>query len=192
MEHNINDNFFRQFNATTDTTEFMIAIATKVIAGEDLLNYDKNKLMLLFYNMAYTNSMPLKDFTVRIKKFKQAIPNFLSELEIILDRTEKFGKDYYKFRETQMEAIKQLPPLAYELDHPDVIAFIRKLDKDLYNYTQAGELLEITRQTLTTYTNNENHILKKKQVGKSWYITKESIVLFYRDRFERENDYLPF
>lgn len=192
MEHTFDAEFFKKLNATIDYNEFIIAIATKVITDENLLDYDEKKLTMLFYDMAYTNSMSLKDFTTRIKKFRQAIPNFLMTLEKVLDMAEKMGSDFYKFKENETEALKDLPPLADFLDQPEVITFIRQLDKDLYNYTEAAQLLGLTRQTVSSYTNDKNHILKKIHKGKSWYVTKESMVLYYRDRNLKDRGGLPF
>ncbi len=190
MKNNTNDNSDKNYNASTD--DFLFAIVTKVMSGDDLLDFDRKKLAMRFWGMAYDISMPVKDFTKTLKKFKQAIPNFLKVLDEVLDEAEKMGLRNYEINEQEFEKIKNLPPLANTQDAPQVIAFIRQLDKDLYNYSEAAKLLGVTRQTLKTYTEDENHTLKRRYSGKSWYITKESIVWFYRNRFDDENDHLPF
>jgi len=69
-------------------------------------------------------------------------------------------------------------PYYVRLNHPeDCIKFYEKLDQDDYNFIETGELLGITRQTVSKYFQDGTFI--KDNNKKSNRISKKSIYLFF-------------
>ncbi len=182
----LDEKFWREFNATTDYNDFLVSIATRIVTGEDLSNIDKDKLFKLIFNMAFTNGTTESEFKIRIKKFKQSIPNFLSTVDSVLTDVQKHGIEMYKMQTNLIDRVKTLPPLADTFDPEVVLKFIRSLDKKHYSFSEAEKLLGVTRQTLRSYVDQGKYGLKVIQEKKSEYLTRESIVNFYRDRYFKD------
>ena len=183
----IDEKFWREFNAPAEYNEFLIAIVTRVITGEDLTKIDKDKLFKLIFTMAFTNGMTPDDFKIKIRKFRESIPNFLTTLDTVLNDVQANGLQMYTRQNSMLLKATNLPSLANSFDPDPVIEFIRSLQKDSYSFLEAETLLGITRQTLRKYTDEGTHGLVVLRRKKSDYLTRESIVNFYRERYI--NDY---
>ena len=86
--------------------------------------------------------------------------------------------------------IQNLPEFSEIGDNIEVLNLIKKLDKDLYNFSEAGKLVNTTRQTLKIHAIKQKNGLKIFESGKSEYLTKEGLIRYYRAKFK--NDSLPF
>ena len=179
----IDENFWREFNAPAEYNEFLIAIVTRIITGEDLTKIDKDKLFKLIFTMAFTNGMTPDDFKIKIRKFRQSIPNFLTTLDTVLNEVQAQGLQMYRRQNSMLLKVANLPPLANSFDPEVVIEFIRTLDKDAYSFLEAERLLGITRQTLRKYADEGKYGLTIEQRKKRIYLTKKGIVDFYRERY---------
>ena len=168
-------------------TEFEIHIVTKIINGEGLLDFDEKRMFLLLYQMAFSNKMEKDDFKIKIKKFNQSIPNFLKKLNDILIEADRVATEAYKENVRMLERSRNLPECGSDWDSEEILDFIRNLEDDIYSFSAAERLLGVTRQTLKKYAKEGTYGIKTVQMKKSDYLTKNSIAIFYRKKWEKEH-----
>jgi len=116
---------------------------------------------------------------ILLEQTENCIDSALENLEVIKKYTDKMEID-----------LKNLPEYAKLEDDVKTIAFIKSLDKDLYNFSHAERLSGVTRQTLKKHAKKQLHGLKIIEHGGSSYLDKERLIKYYRARFN--DDGLPF
>ncbi len=81
---------------------------------------------------------------------------------------------------------KSLPVGATVGDDADTIKFIDSLTKDAYKFSEAQIVIGISRQTIKKHADNRLHSLKTTTIGKTDYITRENLIVYYRDYFKKD------
>lgn len=114
----------------------------------------------------------------------------LEQTESCIDSALETIKLTIEFMDKQLIDVKNLPEYAKITDDANTIAFIKSLKDDLYNFTQAQGLLKTSRQTLKKYAIKKQRGLKIIIQGKSEYLLKEDMIVYYRNRFNKSD--LPF
>ena len=180
--------FWEKLRNPPEYNDFEISIVTKIICGGDLSDFDEDKLYLLLYDMALTNKLGENDFKSKIKKLNQSIPNFLIRIKEISEEAESNASKIFEYNKRLLERSLTKPKFGSEWDSDDVLNFIKKLEKDIYSFSDAERLLKpfVTRQTLAIYAKEGTHDIVTVKAKKSEYITKESIIKFYRKKWEEK------
>lgn len=71
-------------------------------------------------------------------------------------------------------------------DDAETIKFIDSLVKDAYNFSQAEKVIGISRQTIKIHAEKGLHMLKTTKISKTDYITRENLIIYYRDYFKKD------
>lgn len=115
----------------------------------------------------------------------------------ILEQTEKCIDTALELVKTQQELLKKMEGNIYTAekfaefgDDENTMNFIKSLDQEFYNFSEAERLVNITRQTLKKHAVKNIHGLKTIIIGKTEYISKESLIIYYRNNFNINT--LPF
>lgn len=168
----------------------MMEIFNRIMKGEVLSDYDRKQYKGFLLSMAFSIKMPPKEFKKLVEKFRRSIPNFLQKLDEDLNEMEKVNEKVFKYEEERSEWIESLPKYADSLDAPELVEFIRSLDKEYYSFSEAERLLDVSRQTLKKYADNGLHGLRCHVVGRVQKLHKADIINFHREK--NFADYLPF
>lgn len=187
-KYSLDKDFWDRLRNPPSYNNFEIYIVTKLICGEDLSGFDEDRVYSLIFDMALTNKVEEEDFKLKIKKFNQSIPNFLEKLREIFSRAEKNASIIYRENVRFLEHAANLPAYGGVWDSDEVLDFIRSLKEDIYSFSEAERLLGVSRQTLTKYAKEGTHGLKTVRMKKSDYLTKESLVNFYREKWKRAHN----
>ena len=108
----------------------------------------------------------------------------------ILEQTEKCIDTALELVQTQQKLIKKMgsdvltsEKFAQFGDDENTLTFIKSLDQNYYNFSEAERLVKISRQTLKKHAVKNTHGLKTEIIGKTEYISKESLITYYRNNF---------
>lgn len=143
---------------------------------------DPNKYILNFVEFSFTPEN--KDYKLRLKKFRQSITNFLKKLENTLEEAERVSDEITKKIKQDRKKIASLPEFSSVDDNNSTLNFIKNLNRDLYNYSQAAEALKnITRQTLKKKIKDGYLGIKPTIKGKTEYIRKSDLIKLYRNMY---------
>lgn len=139
--------------------------------------------------IAYSLTPDDGKYKQRIKKYKQAVTNFLKRLEVELDKTEQVADSIVATIRKENKRLESLPEFSDTFDSNTTIKFIKSLNKDVYNYSQAAkELKQITRQTLNKNIKEGKFAnVKPIIIGKTEYIRKQDLIKIYRVLFPSDN-----
>jgi hypothetical protein len=158
----------------------ILLILNRIIENKPFNTYDQHKLEQTVRNITVKNLLDSHEFKIQIKKFRQAIPNFLDEINNSLNTCEAMLTKLQKEIKERELKLRDLPEHAEINDNPNTIKFIKSLKKENYSFREAEQLLGKTRQTLTKYANEKMHGLKSIQHGRVKRLLKTDIINFYR------------
>ncbi len=186
--------YWREFAENNPPSAFILGLTDWILHSDKPLDVNRNKLVSYLITYAYGSNIDKKEFLSRIQKVRQGMENFITSLNDALDGVIKYGDALYKMKKEVEEDIANLPEYAMDLDHPAVKDFIRQLDKQSYNFSEAAKLLVITRQTLRRWVDDGNFGgIPTVPEGKREHLSKEAIANLFRAMYEDKHGiWLPF
>lgn len=163
-------------------SDLMTELAFRILSDQALSQQDMDRLNQILLNESLDSKLSHKDIKLLFKRFRQGITNFLLMVEKDLKTMEESAHNVLELCSKERERIKNLPQRADHLDPPELVEFIRKLDKPHYSFAAAEKLLGVARQTLRKYADNEQYGLKLHIKGRSAYLLTEDIINFHREK----------
>jgi hypothetical protein len=122
------------------------------------------------------------------KNIRLGTRHLLEQTEKSLDFALDSVNEFHKKFEGIVTKEKSLPNGATLGDDAITIKFINSLTKDVYNISEAEKLIGISRQTITRHAKNGKYSLKTTKISKTDYITREILILYYRD-YKKKDGY---
>ncbi|RYF93885.1 MAG: hypothetical protein EOO02_23965, partial [Chitinophagaceae bacterium] len=142
--------------------DLMVMIVRRILEDKPLSEVDVEKFSRVFFSAAFFSTASEQEMKIRIRKFDQAISNFLTRISEALKDFEKSHHSIVKTVEASKKEAENRPKHAYFWDHPDVVDFIRNLKEDFYSFSAAERLVGTTRQTLLDYAEKNKYGLQVK------------------------------
>jgi hypothetical protein len=174
------------------TDDLMLMLVERILKDEPLNDWDLKKFQKYIYTIAVFNKADEKEVKTKIKKFKQAIPNFLQKVSEVLSEAEEAHSRIYKAMQTELERSHSLPEFASSFDHPDMVKFISSLKDTYYSFSAAEDMVGTSRQTLMVYAEAKTHGLRIHVVGRSKRLHKEDLINYYREKYFKGFDYFQY
>lgn len=170
--------------------KLMLLFIQRIMEDRPLGEVDVTQFGNHFFSGVWSTHKSEKEIQAIIKRFNQAIPNFLNGMATMLENFAESHKKILKKMEEDRKSRLSLPQGVSDMDHPDVIALGRKLTDMYYTFSAAEKLVKTTRQTLQTYAKSQQHGLRLHYpTGKSPKLSREDLVAYYRQRFHNDYDF---
>ena len=128
---------------------------------------------------------PLTVETV-FKKIRVGSKNAITFIDNCLDESLERVKIVNKAKDDIIKEFGTLPEGASLGDDKETIRFIKSLTDDFYNFSDASRLIGLTRQTIKEHADKNLFNLKTIRKGKSDYITRDDIIIYYRNYYNKD------
>lgn len=136
--------------------------------------------------ISYGWSLDPKKTNEVFKQIRIGTRQLLEQTEKCIDSALNSVNEYHKTIENIIGKEKNLPTGATLGDDAETIAFINSLEKDAYNFSQAEKVINISRQTIKKHAEKGLHSLITTKISKTEYITRENLIVYYRDYFKKD------
>jgi citrate synthase len=136
--------------------------------------------------ISYGRSLKPGEVNQVFKNIRLGTRHLLEQTEKSLDSALDSVHEFHKMLEGVIAKEKSLPDGATVGDDAETIKFIDSLTKDAYNFSEAQKVIGISRQTIKKHAESELHSLKTTTIGKTDYITRENLIVYYRDYFKKD------
>lgn len=136
--------------------------------------------------ISYGHSLKPEEVNQVFKSIRVGTRHLLEQTEKSLDSALDSVREFHKMLEGVIAKEKSLPDGATVGDDADTIKFIDSLTKDAYKFSEAQIVIGISRQTIKKHADNRLHSLKTTTIGKTDYITRENLIVYYRDYFKKD------
>jgi hypothetical protein len=136
--------------------------------------------------ISYGRSLKPDEVNEKFKQIRLGTRHLLEQTEKSLDSALDSVNEFHKILESVVVKEKSLPDGATVGDDADTIKFIDSLKKDAYNFSEAQNVIGISRQTIKKHAENGLHSLKITRIIKTDYITRENLIKYYRDYFKKD------
>ncbi|RYY38743.1 MAG: hypothetical protein EOO08_13080 [Chitinophagaceae bacterium] len=178
-------------NKEEQRADDLILLLVQRIVSDKPLGYVDSQWLERYLNLhMFEVQLTVEKMEARIKRFKQAIPNFLEQVELALENTQKRHAKFRKEMMQHMEWVKNLPPGVKDHDHQDVIALAKQLTKEYYSFSDAAKFLKTSRQTLAQFAEKQEHNLRKHYpLGSTPKLSRQDMIDYYRERFHKDYDF---
>lgn len=163
--------------------EIFISVFRMAEDGE-LTNLEQKDIMNSLFS--YGCSLKPDEVNEEFKKIRIGLRHLLEQSEKCIDSALNSVEEFHKAIRDVIGKEKNLPSGATIGDDIQTIAFIDSLDKDIYNFSQAENVIGLTRQTIKTHAEKGLHSLKTTKISKTDYITRENLIIYYRDYFKKD------
>lgn len=135
---------------------------------------------------SYGRSLNPDEVNQRFKNIRLGTRYILEQTEKCIDSALEGVNAFHKAIKDAMGADASLPKGALLGDDEETIKFIGSLELDIYNFSQAEKLIGISRQTLKKHAESGQFNLKATRISKSYYITRETMIEYYRTYFKKD------
>lgn len=136
--------------------------------------------------ISYGRSLKPDEVNEAFKNIRLGTRHLLEQSEKCIDSALDSVQEFHKMVKAVLKEEVKLPTGATVGDDAETIRFINSLKKDAYNFSEAQKLIGIARQTIKKHLENGLHSLKKTRIGKTDYITRENLIVYYRDYFKKD------
>lgn len=161
-----------------DKKGIFISVFQMAESGE-LTKTDQSEIMNAL--ISYGRSLKPDEVHETFKNIRLGTRHLLEQSEKCIDFALESVKEYHQMLEGVIAKEKSLPEGASVGDDADTIKFIKSLTKDIYNFSEVQNLIDISRQTITKHAKNGLYSLKTTKISKTEYITRENLIVYYRD-----------
>ena len=135
---------------------------------------------------SYGMHLKPQDVDPFFKAVRVGVRELLNDVEGCLNSALESTKEFHARIEKIVGKAENLPEGASIGDDDETINFIISLTKDAYNYSEAGKLTSISRQTIKKHADKKEYGLRVTKISKSEYITRENLLLYYRNYFNKD------
>lgn len=149
----------------------------------ELTNTEQSEVMNAL--ISYGRSLKPDEVNEKFKQIRLGTRHLLEQTEKCIDSALDSVDEFHKMIQMVIGKEAILPEGATVGDDAETIAFINSLVKDAYNFLQAEKLIGISRQTIKKHAESGLHSLKTTKISKTNYITKENLIRYYRDYFDK-------
>jgi hypothetical protein len=136
--------------------------------------------------ISYGRSLNPDEVNDAFKNIRLGTRHLLEQTEKCIDSALDSVIEFHKAIEGIITKEKSLPSDATLGDDAVTIKFIDSLVKDAYNFSQAEKVIGISRQTIKIHAEKGLHMLKTTKISKTDYITRENLIIYYRDYFKKD------
>jgi citrate synthase len=136
--------------------------------------------------ISYGRSLKPEEVNQVFKNIRLGTRHLLEQTEKSLDSALDSVHEFHKMLEGVIAKEKSLPDGATVGDDAETIKFIDSLTKDAYNFSEAQKVIGISRQTIKKHAESGSHSLKTTTIGKTDYITRENLIVYYREYFKKD------
>jgi len=150
----------------------------------ELTRTDQSEIMNAL--ISYGRSLKPDEVNEAFKGIRLGTRHLLEQTEKCIDSALDSVIEFHKAIEGVITKEKCLPNGATIGDDAETIAFISSLVKDAYNFSQAENVIGISRQTIKSHAEKGLHSLKTTKISKTDYITRENLIRYYRDYFKKD------
>ena len=150
----------------------------------ELVKTDQSEIMNAL--ISYGRSLKPDEVNEAFKGIRLGTRHLLEQTEKCIDSALDSVIEFHNAIDGVITKEKSLPIGATIGDDAETIKFIDSLDKDAYNFSQAERVIGISRQTIKKHAENVLHSLKITKIGKTDYITRENMIVYYRDYFKKD------
>nr|WP_315183867.1 hypothetical protein [uncultured Flavobacterium sp.] len=166
-----------------DKKGIFISVFQMAESGE-LTKTDQSEIMNAL--ISYGRFLKPDDVNEVFKKIRLGTRHLLEQSEKCIDASLDSVQEYHKTINSVLKKEENLPKDATVGDDAETIKFINSLKKDAYNFSEAEKLIDITRQTMKKHAESGLYSLKITRIGKTDYITRENLIRYYRDYFNKD------
>jgi hypothetical protein len=149
----------------------------------ELTRTDQSEIMNAL--ISYGRSLKPDEVNDAFKSIRLGTRHLLEQTEKCIDSALDSVLEFHKAIEGVITKEKSLPSGATIGDDAETIKFIDSLVKDAYNFSQAENVIGISRQTIKSHAEKGLHSLKTTKISKTDYITRENLIRYYRDYFKK-------
>lgn len=135
---------------------------------------------------SYGRSLDQSRLDEVFKNIRVGTKNAFNQIDECLDESIEKVKAFNKKLEEIEKEFGQLPDGATINDENDTIRFISSLIQDFYNFSEASKLIGLTRQTIKEHADKNLYNLKTIRIQKTDYITRQSMIIYYRTYFDKD------
>jgi len=162
--------------------ELALHLMQRIFHKDPLGDLDGAHIYNALLYLAISNKELPQNLFVKVNTMRKELPRFVEQFDKQLAKLVKTYEALYDYQQAQVEKFENLPPFALPEDTEDTVDFILSLNKDLYTFKGAEEMLGITRQTLKKWAENNMHGIKCETVlgKKRDYLSKESVIKIFR------------
>lgn len=150
----------------------------------ELTKTDQSEIMNAL--ISYGRSLKSEEVNEAFKSIRLGTRHLLEQTEKCIDSALDSVIEFHKAIDGVITKEKSLPIGATIGDDAETIKFIDSLDKDAYNFSQAEKVIGIARQTIKKHAENGLHSLKTTRISKTDYITRENLIIYYRDYYKKD------
>lgn len=136
--------------------------------------------------ISYGRSMKPDEVNEKFKQIRLGTRHLLEQSEKCIDSALDSVQEFHKMIRQVLKEEENLPDGATVGDDVETIRFINSLNKDAYNFSQAEQVIGISRQTIKKHDENVLYGLKITRIGKTDYITRENLIKYYRSYFKKD------
>lgn len=134
-----------------------------------------------------------ENYKERLKAFRIGLGRLFKNLDKMLDGATDVADENVGILRKHREKLNTVPIHGLANDTDKVLAFIKGLpEKDLFNISNAAELIGITRQTLKKKIDEGYLDIKFVYLSKAPLIKKGDVVMMYRELNTTEEGYYGF
>ncbi len=135
---------------------------------------------------SYGRSLETSTLDESFKNIRIGTRNALNLIDSCLDEAIEKVKALNKIKLDIEKEFGELPNGASLNDDIETIRFIKSLQKDVYNFSDASKLIGLTRQTIKEHADKQLYNLKTLRIGKTDYISREVMIKYYRTYFDKD------
>jgi hypothetical protein len=168
---------------STDKKGIFVSVFQLAESGE-LTKTDQSEIMNAL--ISYGRSLKPDEVNEAFKNIRLGTRHLLEQSEKCIDSAIDSVQEFHKMVKSVLKIEENLPKGATVGDDAETIKFINSLDRDAYNYSQAEKVIGITRQTIKKHAESGLHSLKTTRIAKTDYITRENLIIYYRDYFKKD------
>jgi hypothetical protein len=150
----------------------------------ELKKTDQSQIMNAL--ISYGRSLKPDEVNEAFKGIRCGVRHLLQQTEKCIDSALDSVLEFHNAIDGVITKEKSLPIGATIGDDFETIKFINTLDKDAYNFSQAEIVMGISRQTIKTHAKKGLYSLKTTLISKTEYITRENLIIYYRDYFKKD------
>lgn len=168
---------------STDKKGIFVSVFQMAENGE-LTKTDQSEIMNAL--ISYGRSLKPDEVNETFKNIRYGTRNLLEQSENCIDSALDSVQEFHKMIKSVLKIDENLPKGATVGDDAETINFISSIDKEIYNFSQAEKTIGITRQTIKKHAESGLHSLITTRIGKTDYITRENLIIYYRDYFKKD------
>ncbi len=168
---------------SSDKKGIFVSVFQMAESGE-LTKTDQSEIM----NALISSGRSLKPNEVNeaFKNIRLGTRLLLEQSERCIDSALDSVQEFHKMVNAVLKEEINLPVGATVGDDAETIKFINSLKKDAYNFSEAQNVIGNSRQTIKKHSESGLFSLKTTRIGKTDYITKENLIVYYRDYFKKD------